>query len=95
MATADGERCRPVYLASRFRFITKNREGSLGEVEHRGELIIGHRARALHEANFKPIEGASVLGHSLATHLQHYLPTGDEYVRGAEERMRALFADAS
>lgn len=51
-------------------------------------------ARTLHEANFKPIEGASLLGHSLATHLQHYLPTGDEYVRGAEERVRALFADA-
>jgi len=27
-------------------------------------------------------------------HLLHYLPTGDEYVRGAEERLRALFADA-
>lgn len=51
-------------------------------------------ARTLHEANFKPIEGASLLGHALTTHLQHYLPTGDEYVRGAEERVRALFADA-
>lgn len=52
-------------------------------------------ARTLHEANFKPIEGASLLGHSLATHLQHYLPTGDKYIRGAEERVRALFADAA
>lgn len=50
--------------------------------------------RTLHEANFKPIEGASLLGRSLATHLQHYLPTGDEYVRGAKNGVRALFADA-
>lgn len=28
------------------------------------------------------------------SHLQNYLPTGDEYVRGAQDRMRALFADA-
>lgn len=88
---ALGEPVHPDAFSARFDKLVADAElPHLTEIHHVRHSL----ARALHEANFKPIEGASVLGHSLATHLQHYLPTGDEYVRGAEERMRALFADA-
>ncbi|MEU6134379.1 hypothetical protein [Nocardioides sp. NPDC047086] len=88
---AVGDLVHPDAFSARFdKLIADAGLPHLTEIHHVRHSL----ARALHKANFKPIEGASVLGHSLATHLQHYLPTGDEYVRGAEERMRALFADA-
>lgn len=88
---AVGDLVHPDAFSARFdKLVAAAELPRLTEIHH----IRHSLARALHEANFKPIEGASVLGRSLATHLQHYLPTGDKYVRGAEERMRALFADA-
>ena len=88
---AVGDLVHPDAFSARFdRLVAAVGLPHLTEIHH----IRHSLARALHEHGFKPIEGASLLGHSLATHLQHYLPTGDEYVRGAEERLRALFADA-
>lgn len=88
---AVGELVHPDAFSTRFdKLVAAADLPHLTEIHH----IRHSLARALHEANFKPIEGASLLGHSLATHLQHYLPTGDEYVSRAEERVRALFADA-
>lgn len=88
---AMGDLVHPDAFSARFdRLVAAAGLPHLTEIHH----IRHSLARALHEDSFKPIEGASLLGHSLATHLQHYLPTGDEYVRGAEERLRALFADA-
>lgn len=88
---AVGDLVHPDAFSARFdKLVAAAGLPHLTEIHH----IRHSLARALHEDSFKPIEGASLLGHSLATHLQHYLPTGDEYVRGAEERLRALFADA-
>lgn len=88
---ALGDLVHPDAFSTRFdKLVAAAGLPHLTEIHH----IRHSLARALHEDSFKPIEGASLLGHSLATHLQHYLPTGDEYVRGAEERLRALFADA-
>ncbi|WP_406027316.1 tyrosine-type recombinase/integrase [Nocardioides sp. NBC_00850] len=88
---ALGDLVHPDAFSARFdKLVAAAGLPHLTEIHH----IRHSLARALHEANFKPIEGASLLGHSLATHLQHYLPTGDEYVRGAEARLRDLFKDA-
>ncbi|MEU0315119.1 tyrosine-type recombinase/integrase [Nocardioides sp. NPDC006273] len=88
---AVGELVHPDAFSVRFdKLVVAAGLPHLTEIHHLRHSL----ARALHENGFKPIEGASLLGRSLATHLQNYLPTGDEYVRGARERLRALFAEA-
>lgn len=68
----------PHAFSARFdRLVAAAELPHLTEIHH----LCHSLARTLHEDGIAPIVGASLLGHSLATHLQNYLPTGDEYVQ--------------
>lgn len=49
-------------------------------------------ASALHEAGVAPVEGASMLGHAVATHIQFYVPVSNEAGAAGASKAGAIFA---
>lgn len=49
-------------------------------------------ATAMHEAGHAPVMAASLLGHSVPTHLAFYVPTSNEHAATAASEVGAIFA---